>query len=688
MSIRDKTLSSDINNFPRYRMVLSCKAASLLDYIQTQHDNFIKLVNGYKQNIISNKFDIRSKRILTICLMFAFISANSYFLLKNLINYSTRNNVIIFLLTVSFCSMLLFGHHRQKQKAQDVLSKNPINFLCFLAQITFVTFITIPFILYIHASQNNIFSDIIFPFMPTLIFGLFCIYHFRVSSFIIFFISQIIFLLKEFNFVSQNIYFTLEGVEFFTCNIIILAVFDYYRTSSFFAFHEKTTSHRSKEIIASITQENQQAAYCDPITGLANRRQFFVDLKAINTPCKHDGIPFSVGIIDIDSFKRTNEIYGHDIGDIILDRIGHRLCLALQQQALVYRIGNDEFGFILPGNKDRNILSQQATHIVTAITHPIRVHNNNIIISCSVGCAMSYLHTADSTQIFEHADYALYHAKRGGQGQVVVFDVGHELELREMALIEQAMEKADFEKEFFPEFQPIIDAKNHRIVAFESLARWYSPSLGFISADKFISIAEQTGTITRLTPLLFEKTLKEAKKWPTSIRVCFNLSALDISTEKQIDRLIDLLTQSGIAPERIEFELTETAVMHNFTAAFMNVKKLQKTGVSIALDDFGTSYSSLSHIQSFPMNKLKIDRSFVTDLHYNNKNYKIIKSIITLCQEMNLECVVEGVECEEEVFLLSNMGIHFMQGYYYSRPMSSENVINYISKYENLDTID
>lgn len=325
---------------------------------------------------------------------------------------------------------------------------------------------------------------------------------------------------------------------------------------------------------------------------------------------------------------------------------------------------------------------------MTAITHPIRVHNNNIIISCSVGCAMSYLHTADSTQIFEHADYALYHAKRGGQGQVVVFDVGHELELREMALIEQAMEKADFEKEFFPEFQPIIDAKNHRIVAFESLARWYSPSLGFISADKFISIAEQTGTITRLTPLLFEKTLKEAKKWPTSIRVCFNLSALDISTEKQIDRLIDLLTQSGIAPERIEFELTETAVMHNFTAAFMNVKKLQKTGVSIALDDFGTSYSSLSHIQSFPMNKLKIDRSFVTDLHYNNKNYKIIKSIITLCQEMNLECVVEGVECEEEVFLLSNMGIHFMQGYYYSRPMSSENVINYISKYENLDTID
>ncbi|MFT8736598.1 MAG: EAL domain-containing protein [Zymomonas mobilis] len=548
-----------------------------------------------------------------------------------------------------------------------------------MAQLVFVGFITIPVLLYTNTARNSIFNDIIFPFIPTIVFGCFCIYRLKASSFILFFISQFIYFLKLFQCLSPQFSSILEDVEFFFCNAILLYLFDAYRLSSWFSM-EKKNEAESPPSLAIEAEIEQQANCYDTTTGLANRKQFFIDIQAVSPPYKEDNIPFSIGIIDIDGFKRINEIYGHDVGDFILDKIGHRLYLALRHKALVYRIGNDEFGFILPGNKEISVLNQELSSIIEAISTPIYARNNHIVISCSVGCASSYFGAANnSQQIFEHADYALSNAKdQGGQGQVVVFDLNHELRLKELALIERALEKADFGKEFFLQFQPIIDSRTEKIAAFESLARWKSPGLGMIAPDKFIRVAEQTGVILRLTPIFFQKALQEAQKWPSSIKISFNLSAHDISREKQIDHLIDILRLSNISPSRIEFELTETAVMHNFAAAFSNVKKLQAIGASIALDDFGTGYSSLSHLQNFPLNKIKIDRSFVTGLEYDNKNYKIIKSIINLCREIGLECVAEGVEDKEKIDLLSHLGVYLIQGYYYSPPLSSEPANIYI----------
>lgn len=610
--------------------------------------------------------------------MFTFISVSNYFLLKILINYFHQSNLIIIVLAVSFCNMLLFGRHCQKHKNKANLPPNPTNLLRFLAQSIFVIFITIPVCLYTNADRNSIFSDIIFPFIPTIIFGFFCIYRLKLSSFIVFFISQFIYFLNLFHYITPKSASLLEDIEFFFCNAILLYLFDAYHLPLWF-FPQKKDRANTPPLLTMEKEIEQQSCH-DSTTGLANRQQFFADLQAINSPYRKDNIPFSIGIIDIDGFKRINEIYGHDVGDFILDKIGHRLHLALRHKALVYRIGNDEFGFILPGDKESQLLKQEIASILEAISNPISARNNQIVVRCSVGCARSYFGTAHSAQqIFEHADYALYYAKeQGGQGQIAVFDVNHELKLKELALIERALEKADFEKEFFIQFQPIIDSRNGEIITFESLARWDSPGLGRIAPDKFIQVAEQTGAIIRLTPILFKKALKEAKKWPYDIKLSFNLSAHDISHEKQIGILLDILEQSNIDPERIEFELTETAVMHNFSAAFDNVKRLQAAGASIALDDFGTGYSSLSHLQNFPLNKIKIDRSFVTNLEYNNRNYKIIKSIIILCREIGLDCVAEGVEDKEKVDLLAHLGVYLIQGYYYSSPLSSESAQVYI----------
>lgn len=677
MLTKNKAVKHGRRYFPRQKTVLLYRLRHRLKNYFIQ----LGILKNHASNIRYCKFNIKFQTIFTLSLMFTFISVNNYSLLKILINYFQKSNLIIIVLAVSFCSMLLFGHHCRKHKNKTSLPPKPTNLFRFLAQLVFVIFITIPVCLYTNADRNSIFNDVVFPFIPTIIFGFFCIYRLKISSFIVFFTSQFIYFLNLFHFIPPKFSAFLEDIEFFFCNAILLYLFEAYHLSSWFSSQKKDKTESPPLPLLTIEKETEQQASCyDSTTGLANRRQFFVDLQAVNSPYRDDSIPFSIGIIDIDGFKRINEIYGHDIGDFILDKIGHRLYLALRHKALVYRIGNDEFGFILPGDKESTILNQEIASILETISHPISARNNQIVISCSAGCARSYFGTANSTQqIFEHADYALYYAKeQGGQGQIVVFDVNHELKLKELALIERALEKADFDKEFFIQFQPIIDSRNGGIITFESLARWDSPGLGRIAPDKFIQVAEQTGAIIRLTPILFKKALNEAKKWPHSIKLSFNLSAHDISHEKQITLLLDILKQSNIDPERIEFELTETAVMHNFAAAFDNVKKLQAVGASIALDDFGTGYSSLSHLQNFPLNKIKIDRSFVTNLEYNNRNYKIIKSIIILCREIGLDCVAEGVEDKEKVDLLAHLGVYLIQGYYYSSPLSAESAQVYI----------
>jgi len=286
-------------------------------------------------------------------------------------------------------------------------------------------------------------------------------------------------------------------------------------------------------------------------------------------------------------------------------------------------------------------------------------------------------------QLFERADYALYYVKKVRRGGAILFSADHEAQLNEDALVEQALKTADLHAELSVHFQPIVDIRWSNILGFEALARWHSPVLGHVSPSQFIPIAERAGFIGQLTRPLLQKALNIARGWPGELRLAFNLSAHDLNSPEGVLTLISIIEKSGFDPKLLDLEITETALAHDFTQVQRSIEMLRLLGCGISLDDFGTGYSSLSHLHDLPLTKIKIDRSFVTDLNRSPTNFKIVKSLLTLSRDMGLECVVEGVETEEEVIALKRLGGLIVQGYYYSPPIPANKVASLISQFED-----
>jgi len=224
-----------------------------------------------------------------------------------------------------------------------------------------------------------------------------------------------------------------------------------------------------------------------------------------------------------------------------------------------------------------------------------------------------------------------------------------------------------------------ISTQTGRTRAFEALARWHSPSLGFVGPDSFISVAERAGQIKGVTRVLLRKALCAASQWPEDMRISFNLSAQDLSDPESVIHIITLINKSGLDPRRIDFEITETSVSHDFTQERAAVVTFKALGVGISLDDFGTGYSSLSHVHRLPLDKIKVDRSFVTDIDTNPASLKIVKSLTALCADMGLACIIEGVETAEQLDILKSLGCTTVQGYFFARPMPGVSVMSYLN---------
>ncbi|RYE97533.1 MAG: EAL domain-containing protein, partial [Oxalobacteraceae bacterium] len=277
----------------------------------------------------------------------------------------------------------------------------------------------------------------------------------------------------------------------------------------------------------------------------------------------------------------------------------------------------------------------------------------------------------------------LYHAKDHRRGTAVLFSTEHEARLRRQAAIEQALRHARLEDEFTLAFQPMIDGFTHRTIAFEALARWVSPTLGCVSPDQFIPVAERTGLINQLTEVLLVKALRAAGTWPETVSLSFNLSMADLCSPVAVERLCALIVRSGIDPGRIQLEATETAIIQDFDLAQAALLRLKRLGVSISLDDFGTGYSSLSYVHRLPVDKLKIDRSFTQAILEHETSRNIVRSIIDLSRNLKLGCVVEGVETAEQVVLLSTLGCTAMQGYFFHKPMPEAEVLAFLDRSSN-----
>ncbi|HBF30823.1 MAG TPA: GGDEF-domain containing protein [Rhizobium sp.] len=408
----------------------------------------------------------------------------------------------------------------------------------------------------------------------------------------------------------------------------------------------------------------------DSLTGIANRRSLFGRMDVL----VRDQQPFWIGILDLDGFKSINDIYGHAVGDGLLCDVVMRLEQFASDEIEFGRIGGDEFAILVTGPLDAVDVEQLGTTLIAAISVAYEISLLQLNVSGTIGFAHFPTMGQTSRAIYERADFALYRGKQYARRSTIIFNGIQEEEMKKAITLERGLREADLSRELYLVFQPQMDVIAHKIVSFEALARWESPTLGAISPERFIRAAERAGLIQRVTESLFSKGLDALETWPEDISISFNLSAQDVADRAFIFSLTSQVFARGIRPDRIEFEITETAVMKDIAASRSLLEDLSSAGFKVALDDFGSGYSSFAYIDQLPLDKVKIDKSFVRQVRHSAASREIVASIITLCHNLNLKCVLEGVETEDEMATLTPMTPQIIQGYLFGKPMPGEDV--------------
>jgi diguanylate cyclase (GGDEF)-like protein len=481
--------------------------------------------------------------------------------------------------------------------------------------------------------------------------------------------------------VSFVVYFSFAGIASFfgmAINLVLVSVALLLVVTVQYRHFSAAVTTRAK--LESANHENGRLANLDSLTGLSNRRHFFAQLEQDFAAA--EGRRLAVGVIDLDGFKPVNDLYGHTIGDSLLYEVGQRLQSRVGSKGHIARLGGDEFALIVTDCPDDENLLELGEEICTALRTPFTLSETTVQISGSIGFSV-YPELADDVhQLYERADYALYEGKETNRGHALLFSTDHIAAIEQNQQLEQLLSTADFDAELAVVFQPIVNIQSGRTVSFEALARWNSPVLGNVSPGVFIPVAERIGVISELTCTLLRKALAAATAWPEEVGLSFNLSTHDISSSDSVATIVGIILSSGIDPRRLDLEITETAMMYDFAQAKAAIEIFKILGCGMALDDFGTGYSSLSQLHALPLTKIKIDRSFVSGLHRNPASYKIVKSLLALSSDMDLDCVIEGVETSEELEALKKLGGVLVQGYYYSAPVAQSEIARFLPRPE------
>jgi diguanylate cyclase (GGDEF)-like protein/PAS domain S-box-containing protein len=426
-------------------------------------------------------------------------------------------------------------------------------------------------------------------------------------------------------------------------------------------------------------QQLHHDAFHDALTGLPNRALFMDHLKlAVARSLRRDREMFAVLYLDLDRFKIINDSLGHTIGDQLLVGIADRLKKNLRPGDTVARLGGDEFTILIEDIADEKEAVQVAERIQKELSIPFNLSGREVFTTVSLGIAPSSTGYERAEDILRDADTAMYRAKSLGKARHEIFDKAMHARAINLLQMETDMRRALERQEFLLYYQPIVSLEDFRLRGFEALVRWQHPERGFISPMDFIPVAEETGMITPLGEWVLDEACKQMNRWQRCfpldhpLFISVNLSSKQFSQNMLINKVADILRETGVQPRSVKLEITESVVMENIETATEMLRQLRELGVQLAIDDFGTGYSSLSYLHRFPIDTLKIDRSFVTRMTDNTENAEIVRTIVVLAQNLGMDVIAEGVETNEQLTLLQKLGCENGQGYYFSKPVSNQ----------------
>ncbi|MGR3714057.1 MAG: putative bifunctional diguanylate cyclase/phosphodiesterase [Shimia sp.] len=441
----------------------------------------------------------------------------------------------------------------------------------------------------------------------------------------------------------------------------------------FSVWHSRRKLKKDTEYQALEKERAEVNARHDPLTGLTNRRAFYDFVEHMSEEDQRVANGRFVALVDLDRFKPVNDAHGHSAGDATLCAAADRLRAEAGLGGIVARLGGDEFVVVFGPTLSAKDVERGVRRILRTIEQPIAFEQKSIVVGASVGLVQWDV-TRGLTEMMRRADHALYQVKSGGRGHFAWYDEDADRQTRERAEIAKDLTHAVEHHEIVPYFQPIVRIGNTELVGFEVLARWSHPTRGNIPPFVFIEIAEDSGLIGPLGMSILRQACVSAVNWPERMNISFNVSPIQFRDPSLVDSIQQVLKDTNFAPSRLTIEITESSVIDDFEAARRKLEALKNLGIKIALDDFGTGYSSLSCLRSLPFDRLKIDRSFVTDISDQMQSQQIVSGILSLAKGLELDVTAEGIETPEDLTYLQDLQCSLGQGFYFEKPIPAEQI--------------
>ncbi|WP_213287017.1 EAL domain-containing protein [Bradyrhizobium sp. sGM-13] len=433
------------------------------------------------------------------------------------------------------------------------------------------------------------------------------------------------------------------------------------------ATHEDITEQRQSEV------KIEYMAHHDALTDLANR-VLLNDRLEYALGRVSDGEMVAVHHLDLDQFKAVNDTFGHPCGDKLLRSVAERLRRLVGDSDTIARMGGDEFVIVQAAISDPADATSLAQGVIDALSEPYEIDGQQVVIGVSIGISVGPGDGSNPDKLLRNADLALYRAKSDGRSTFRFFEPAMDLQMQTRRIMEQDLRKALPAGEFELHYQPVVNLASKEISGFEALIRWNHPTKGLISPAAFIPLAEEIGFIVPMGEWVIRKACATAAQWPDNLQVAVNISAIQFRSPGLMQVIVGALAASGLAPTRLEIEITESVLLHNKEATLALLHQLRALGIRIAMDDFGTGYSSLTYLQSFPFDKIKIDRSFVKNITENSSSLNIVRAVAALANGMGMTATAEGVETAEQLHSIASEGCTEMQGFLFSKPLPAAEI--------------